>query len=513
MVVCLAALLDRLYRADSVATSVGLSAAASVISRLIGLARGVALAWLISQAQFGLFGVALLVVNVLLPLCSAGLYEGVTRYVPFHESAGALRKFVIRSSVLVFGVTLAVTVILGLLAQPVGSVLFSAARLATGPDMPAGENSAGGALMLVSLACVLTLALYHTLLGLLKGLRMFRAFSAAELLSAFLFAVLAVAGALRGFTTARALIAAYATACVVAVLVFTPGLLARLPRGDQPTGRESSRPTSSLLTYSAWAAGTAILWHALAYYPMWYLLKVSDSETVGTFHAVRIITQFVQIGAVLLIAVVAANVNRLWEHDGREVAEPRMRVLTKACLIALIAGASILSVLRPIVMRLFPSKFAVGAAAYDPLILFFLLVGIVGLVAVRLNVLEKPRHVCLAWLIGAVVNVAVSYLLLGPAADATTSTQVSALQSAAWAGVAGVTAALVVCIGLVRMERLALDLPSMVLVVAAFSVGFGWSVALPVLALLLVATFVTGHVFTPQERADLRVSLLGTSTR
>ncbi len=78
-----------------------------MVSRFVGLFRGVALAWLIPQGQFGLFGVALLVVNVLLPVCSAGLYEGVTRYVPWHESAGTLRRFLVRSSVLAVGLALA----------------------------------------------------------------------------------------------------------------------------------------------------------------------------------------------------------------------------------------------------------------------------------------------------------------------------------------------------------------------------------------------------------------------
>ena len=106
---------DSLYSADSVVTSIGASAAVSVVSRLIGLVRGIALAWLIPQAQFGLFGVALLIVNVLLPLCSAGLYEGIGRYVPLHESAGTLRAFVIRSSLVVVVVALVATAVLALL--------------------------------------------------------------------------------------------------------------------------------------------------------------------------------------------------------------------------------------------------------------------------------------------------------------------------------------------------------------------------------------------------------------
>ncbi|MGB2986449.1 MAG: hypothetical protein WBE26_11265 [Phycisphaerae bacterium] len=504
---------NSLYRADSITTSVGASALASVLSRVIGLARGVALAWLIPQAQFGLFGIALLVVNILLPVCSAGLYEGVTRYAPFHESAGTLRKFVIRSSLLAMGIALATTAILALFAEPVGSVLFSKAQLASGAAESPVSQGAAGTLARASMVCVWALAAYHTLVGLLRGLRMFRAVGVAELSVSCLFTLLAILGALGGFTTASALIVAYAIACVVAVLVFAPGVMVRLGSAKPLTVEESRRPESSLLTYSAWAAGTAVLWHALSYYPMWYLLKVSDSATVGTFHAVRIITQFVQIGAVMLTAAVAANVTRAWEHRGRSATLPRLTLLTKACLIVLIVGAMVLSLARPFVMRLFPSTFAAGRAAYDPLVLFFLLVGIVGLVAVRFNLLEKPRLACLAWLVGAVVNVIASYTLLTPAGDAGPVAQVIALKSAAWAGVAGVVAALIVCIGLVRRENLTLDAPTLLLVAASFSVGFGWPVALPVVLLLIITTFATDLIFSPREWREMRLMLIGSGGR
>lgn len=496
--------LDRLYQADPIGTSVGASAAASALSRLIGLIRGVALAWMISQAQFGLFGVALLVVNILLPVCSVGLYEGVTRYAPFHEAAGTLRVFVMRSLALVIVIATAATAVFVLLAEWIGPALFSTAQLGSGT---LGSAQAAGSLMRASIVCVWTLVVYHTLLGVLRGLRMFRAVGVAEVTTAFLFTLLAVAGALAGYQSARALITAYAMASVVSVLVFGPGLLMCLAPATPTTGIELRRPQSSLVAYSAWAAGTAILWHALAYYPMWYLLKVSDGATVGVFHAVRIVTQFVQIGAVMLTAVVSAHVTRAWEHTGRDAAIPQVALLTKACLIILFVGAVGLSLLRPLVMRLFPAAFASGNAAYDPLILFFYLVGVAGLVAVRLNLLEQPRLVCVAWCIGALVNVAVSYLLLPASTADQPAIQTAALRLAAWSGVAGAAAAAFICIVLVSRRGVGLDAPALLLAAAGFSVAFGWLIALLVAVVFTVVAVTTGAVFSPSERRELRSEL------
>lgn len=481
--------------------SVGAGAIATVLSRLVGLARGVGLAWLIPQGQFGLFGVALLVVNVLLPLCSAGLYEGVTRYVPRHEAAGSLRRFLLRSAVLLGVVAVTITLVLSVFAESIGSLMFSAGRSLTAPELTGSGVVSFGGLTRVCLLCVVMLAAYHTLLGWLKGLRMFRAAGAAELATACLFTLLALFAATAGFPTARALIIAYAVACAISVAVFVPGLIRRVAALEPATSGAPPRSESGLLGYSGWAAGSAVLWHALSYYPMWYLLKVSDAETVGTFHAVRIPAQLVQVGAVMLAAIVAANVNRMWEQQGREAAALRLTLLTKACLVALITGAAVLAAARGVVMRMFPEAFAIGAQAYAPMVLFFLLVGIVGLVSIRLNLVEKPRWVCLAWCVGAAVNVATSYVLLDRVD--TGSAPGSALQAAAWAGVAGAAAALLVCALLVRRERLALDTRTVVLILAAFSIGFGPLIAVCVVSLLLALAIGTSAIFTPQERIGL----------
>lgn len=488
--------------------SLGASATATAASRAIGLVRGVALAWLIPQEQFGLLGVALLVANVLMPACSAGLYEGAARYVPFHESTGRLRRFVIEVSLLVVSIALVICGILVLFAGPVGSLLFSAGRLASGTGGPDAGFAQTIPLTRAVLACVLTLACYQTLLGVLRGLRMFRAVGTAELLSAVVFTLLAVVGACLGYTTAQAVMWGYALSCALSVAVFAPGLFARIGTARyEPIDRPKREP-SPLIIFSLWAAGTTVTWHALSYYPMWYLLKVSDSATVGTFHAVRIVTQLIQVGAVVLTGVVAADVNRLWEQQGRKAAVLRLELLTKASLIGLMTAATLLLLVRPLVMRVFPEAFAAGAAAYNPLVLFFLLVGIVGLAAVRLNLVEKPKLVFLAWLVGAAVNVAASFVLFGFTSGSAGINGQSALQAAAWAGIAGVTASLIVCVAFANREAVGVDRRAIFLILVSYSAGLGWLVALPVAIAVLAVAATTRSILTADDREQLRARLV-----
>lgn len=500
----------RLFEPDSVTVSVGVNSAALVLQRALGLGRTIVLAWLLLAEQFGLFGLALLVVNVLLPLGSAGLYEGVLRYAPLHEGRGTLRPFLARCGVLLAGFAAVSAAILLVFADELEPILFQAARAvsAAGPEAAGSAETTG--LLRAALACVITLAGYQTLIGLLKGLRMFRAVSVAELSTASVFTVLAVALPLLGYPTAEALLWSYVLSNAAGLAFYLPGVLARLPAGVGVAPERAGGAAPPVLRYSLWAAATALLWHALSYYPMWHLLRVTDQATVGYFHAVRSVTQLVQIVAAMLTAIVAAHVAALWEQQGRAQASARLNLFTNGSLILLFTGGTLLLVARPVVMRLFPATFAAGSAAYNLMLLSFMLVGAVGLLTVRLNLLEKPRLACLAWLGGLAVNVLAAFVLLGSvtavggagAADAVAGE--AALRSAAWASVAGVAVALALVVGLLAGVRYFPPKSTLLLLVLSLTVGAGWPVAGPVCLVSLLLGGTTSVFFTLSERAELR---------
>lgn len=531
--------LSSLFRPDTVQTSMGVSAVATVVQRTVGFGRGVALAWLISQAQFGLFGVALLTLNVLLPLCSIGLHEGIARYAAFHEAGGTLKRFALRVCLLLAGVTAATVTALWVFSEPLGGVLFSSIQAS-----PAGANGDSGWVGQLGLAravacCTAALAAYHAMLGFLRGLRMFRAHAGAEVFSASLFTALAIIGAYLGFNTAESLVWSYAISSLVTVFILLGPLIARvtvvtattapsrsttnrstpMPREDDAQSPNTTRrastgesrdadvsrdraSTSRLITFSLWSAATAITWHATSYFPMWYLLKVSDASAVGTFHAVRMLTQFVQVGAVMMTMVIAGHATRDWEHRGRDFALPRLALMTKLALVAILATATTLSLLRPILLRLFPVGFAAGGAAYDPLLLFFLLSGAVGLIAVRLNLVEKPRLVFVAWLVGMSVNIATVFAMLGsPSLGGTAATE--AIAAAAWAGCCGLGTATATVLVLARRSGVGVDRGAIILLVASLAVALGRPFAVAAMILVVVVCARTSWIITRTDLASV----------
>ena len=477
------------------ATSVGASAIAAVLSRVVGFARTIVLSWLISQAEFGLLGVALLIVNVLMPVCSAGLFEGVARYAPLHEASGTLRRFVGRTTV-----ALLLLLATGSVVLWVGAGVFSEPLLATAREVSVANAGSGAVdesqrLMQAVIVCVVSLAVLQTLIGLLKGLRMFRAVGAAEVIAAASFTILAIGAALAGWTTARTMVLAYAAGCSISVLLMVPGVVRQLGRLSMVHVTASSaprRPKSGLLTYSVWAAGTAVLWHALILYPMWYLLKVTDPSTAGLFHAARTITQLAHLSAVLMIGIVSANLTHQWEANGRDATRPQLLQLTRMTTVALFVIGAALAAGRPLLMGLFPGSFQTASVAYDPLLLLFVLVGFVGLIAVRMNLAERPGLVFLAWLLGASVNVVVAYFLLNDIGWSAGDDPTEVLRAAAWAGVAGVSVALVSCVAAARRVGLAVDRVTLAMLACACVFGFGWRFVLPATAIILAVYVARG---------------------
>ena len=490
-----------LLRPDSIAVSLGANTITVVAARGLGLVRGLILAWLLSREEFGLMGVAMLVANVLLPACTLGLYEGIARYTPQYESAGSLRRFAPQALVLTMTVVAGAVALLLLVAEPASRVLFAAGRAAQQLSEASSSATADTRLMLLVLVCVLTLAPHHSILALLRGLRMFRALSLMELLAAVAFTALAVVLPMAGYARAEAVIVAYAAANLVSTAAFAPGVLRYCLRegGEETVSRQMPSLRSQLLRFSVWAGGTAVLWHALAYYPMWHLLKVTDQGTVGTYNAVRMVTQVIQIGSVMLVSIVAANANRLWEHEGREAAAGQLSTLTKMSLLVILATAAALSAASSLLIKVLPSSFAQGLPLFSPLLLFFAIVGFVLLFTVRLNLLEKPRLVFFAWLLGAGANVAACRLLLGWPGGPSTSSSGYPLVAAAWAGVIGITVSAVTVVLLLQWLGFALSRNTLLLGLSLLSIGFGWIASVPVFLVVALLAWRTHLVFSDDE--------------
>ncbi|RJP36410.1 MAG: hypothetical protein C4547_07245 [Phycisphaerales bacterium] len=491
-----------LFRPDSVAVSVSANAAAQAALRGVGLIRNVVLAWLIDPAQYGLFGIAMLVLNLLLPLCSLGLYEGIARYTPVYELDGTASRFARRVVLASMALAGAVTAAVLLGSGWIGPWAFSQVSAVAAAEAAASQAEAVS-LMRASTLCALTLAMYHVMVAFLRGLRMFRVIALAELATALVFTASAIAAAGLGFGRAIVPIGCYAAANVASIVLLAPALRRAMHRLPPPGTRAARAPgprLAAVLRFSLWSAGTAAAWNAMLFLPAWYLLRAVDRPTAGYFFGTRLIPHMVQYAGALLVSVVYAHATRAWERDGREAAVPLLDFLTRASLIALLVGTALLSVARPLLVRVFPDAYAAGVVAYDPLLALFMLSAVAGLLSVRLNLVERSSRVCISWAIGFAANLAAIYVLLEPRPGLSVVTAAQALTGAAWAGVLGVAAACAAMLVLVRPHRLSPDGRTWVLILAALAPAFGRVPAVTATAIVVALALAGRVVIDPDER-------------
>jgi hypothetical protein len=147
---------------------------------------------------------------------------------------------------------------------------------------------------------------------------------------------------------------------------------------------------------------------------------------------------------------------------------------------------------------------AAGVAAYQPLLLFFFVVGAILLITIRLNLLEKPRLVFFAWLMGCAASLTTCFAFLGPPSELFANGSEQALRVAAWAGVCGVVTALLVLLVLVRRHRIGVGRPALVLIGTSIFVAAPPLIAGLALVAVAIISLSTTLVLTREDRAPIR---------
>lgn len=498
----------KLFRAESLTQSLGVYLPATLVARCVGLGRGIVLAWLISEIEFGLYQIGLLAIILLQPLLSVGLTDAMARYVPLYETRGVLRSFLQRSVMMALGITAALSVMAIALARPLGRFLFE--------TLSSGEAPAAGAQTYVGLAWVVVGATagqiaYFLCWSVLRGLRMFRAVSLLELAQSLVFTGLAVSMAVAGWRTAGVLLGGYGLVLLGAALVFTPGLAKVVndeasssppePLADSPLGWPMA---ARLLKFSSWVALATLAWQGLQYYPMWHLHKTcgQEGEVTAVFAGVRLLTQGVLVAAVAVVTVVQTSVTKTWEAHGREEADRRLVVAFKVTALGLLLAAAAMTLAGPLIIRLLPRGYAGGVEIIPPLLVFFLLCGELALLGIHFHLIERTRTLFIVWLVGLVASIGIGVGMVRPGLA-----PAIALSSAAWAGVLGVSIGLLTMIVVLRLSRRPIDVGACLLIGGSYLPalpGVWLAVSLGIGTLLIV---MTSAVLTRQEKREARERL------
>jgi O-antigen/teichoic acid export membrane protein len=494
--------LPLLFRADSVGASLSFYLPAVVASRFMGLVRGVVLAWLISKSQYGLLQVAVLSISILHPLLGLGFNEAMARYVPQYETRHSLRPFLARAVALAVLTGAVLSGLAWLAAAPLARFLFGSLPEA-GADPADVDLTVLGRLAAATTFCLI---LYFLVLGILRGLRMFRAISVIETVYQVGYTVVAVIVAACGWKSVEAMLVCYAACVLIVALSFMPSLARtiigaadqREPLPDLERGR---RLFDQLLRFSFWAALAAVMWQALQYYPVWYLHKVCgrQGEVTAIFAGVRLLTQAVLVVAVAVVAVVQTSVTKTWEARGREAADRQLLLAFKSTSVLLLGVSAVLALSARLLVRIYPSSYAVGAVVIPPSLLSYLIYGHLLFLAIHFALIEKTRHVFLPWFLGLMCNAAFGKWLVRPGLSPE-----SALSAAAWVGVFGITPALILCVILLKAEKRPFDPGTWLLLIVTYALALPLPLMVPIVALVLLLTMGTTTILNHGEKQQIR---------
>ncbi len=519
-----------LFRSETITQALTVYLPATAIFRLVGLGRNVLLTWLLlDQAEFGLFALALVVINLLNPLNSLGLNEAVTRYTPLYETRQMLRAFLARALPLVAGVAALGMAALLKTDHALGPALFQTVSI--DPRLAwLAKGRAIGLMQNVAWA-TFTLIIYFMALSVLKGLRMYRVLSLMELTHGVIFTGMAIIVVMIGKGTAIALVACYMMSLWIALACF--GLPAALhlmlePAQDEPL--EGDPLIRRMFAFSLWAALAAVMWQGMQNYPLWYLNRIHGSDAAGVFGAMRTISQYVVVAAVAVSTVVMTAVTKLWESEGRRPADRLLTLAFKATSLVLLSGCVVMALLRHEIAALFDPRYRPGAEVIPLLLLTFLMAGNLAFLAIHFTLIEKTRFLFWPWTVGVGCNVLVGMWLIrgaagGPAVDGAIAKLGRAISplvncgagtplgSAGWTGALAVIAATVVCLLLLRVERRPVGAGGYAMVIAAGTLALEWYLMVPAILALWVTCLTSRRIFSAEEKAVLAEKLAAATSR
>lgn len=463
-----------LFRGESMTEALTVYLPATAGFRVVGLVRGFLLAWLLATPEYGLLTAALLVINVLTPVCGLGLNEAIARYAPHFEACGSLRSFLRRMIPLVVVVALAASAAMLILAEPLGTVLIRSVR--------GDETWPGGgpvtSIMRWVVVTVFGLAAYYVVLGVLRGLRMFRAVSLMELSQALLFTGGSVAAAYLFSPTARTVVIMYALGVLATFAVFAASLAQRINRWA-----EQRRPVPEgeaviwrVFRFAVWAAAAGVMWQVLQHYPGMWLNKVHGKDALAVFGAMRYVAQVAMLAGTPVIAVATTMITRTWETEGRAAADRRFQLLFKATGLGLLGISVGVALSRAGIVRLLPPAFAPGGVVIPLFLLFYLLGAHLTFLQIHFALIERTRLLFLPWILGVIANVGLNLLWVRPGVPGTAvPSAAQQLLPTAWASVAAMAFALASLVGLLILQRRPVDRGTWIVMAASFGLCLPWA--------------------------------------
>jgi polysaccharide transporter, PST family len=396
----------RAWRPDSLAASVVVLLAVTVIQRTVGFGRGILFCRWLSPEELGEWEMAYSFLLLAAPVVVLGLPGSFGRYLERYRQRGQLRTFLYRASVWTSVLTALAVALLIAAAGQFSELIFGHA-----------DDRGLMPLLAVSLAAVI---LHHFLEALFAALRKFRIVSTMHFCQSFLFAAISLALLLWWRTAAESIIIGYGLACLitaVGALGWNGRDLAVVAApGEAPTHRSFWPP---LVRFAIWVWVTNLLCHLFAVIDRCMLVHYSGLDNaealalVGHYHASRIVPLLFLSVADLLAGVVLPYLSHDWEAGHKERVAERLNLVLKFSALAMLAGGVAVMVISPLLFRVaFEGRYDDGLAVLPATLTYCALYSLLLIAQTYLWCAERMKSGAIPLAVGLIVNILLNFVLI-----------------------------------------------------------------------------------------------------
>ncbi len=393
-------------RTDTLASSVMVLLALTVVQRLVGFLRGVLFCRWLDPVDLGQWDMILAFLELAAPAAVLGIPGSFGRYVEHYRQQGQLRTFLRRTTSVSAAATLVAITLIVTAAPWFSQLIF-------------GVDNRVDLIYLVALC--LGAVIVHNFVGeLFASLRMFRVASLLQFAHGLSFAVLAI-GLLRGWRLdSMSIVLAYGGACALCSVGAIYGLR-RVWRSIPPAEQSMSQQAlwSKLVPFAVWIWLGNWLSNLFVITDRYMIVHFSglDAEAslqlVGQYHSSRILPVLLVSIVGMLSTMIIPHLSHDWEAGRRDLVARRMQLTMKLVGLSVLGAASVIYLLAPTLFHYaFADKFSVGLAVLPWTLMYCIWFGMVTIIQIYLWCAERARIGSLALAIGLVVNVVLNLMLL-----------------------------------------------------------------------------------------------------
>lgn len=476
-------------RTDTLASSILVLLAVTVIQRLVGFGRGIVYCRWLEPEALGQWDLAFGFLLLAAPVAVLGLPGSFGRYVEHYRQRGQLRTFLRR--------TTAWTAVLSLLTVAV---------IVATPGWFAGQifgDSQLTTLAMLTALCLAVVIVHHFLESLLMALRMSRVVSGMQFFQSLGFALLSITLLIFWDLGPASIVLGYAGASLLSAtgsLIWLRRALVDLPEEQRDAAPPQRQFWVKLLPFAAWIWATSLLANLFGVIDRYMLVHYSGMEAtaamidVGNYHSSRIVPLLLVGVAGLFGSIIMPYLSHDWEAGRRLGVSLRLNLALKLVALFLMSAGVGLLLFAPLMFDFaFAGKYSGGLAVLPWTLVYCTWFSITVVAQNYLWCCEKTRLCSVAFFIGLLLNVVLNLVLLP--------------RYGLMGAVLGTTAANLLVLLLSyyfnRMAGMQIDTGTWILSLTPVALGLSTTTAAVTLAVLLVLCCVSSRLITADEKRQL----------